>query len=296
VGPDRPPGSSSLCARCGSPIAADARFCGHCGLTISGDAGRRLPARPHDGPPRAGTGAVEGSDTVTDFLVGLDVLKRYPVIVAPVLIAMGAVFVAGFLFFGSAIGLFAVGGLAGRGRGLGMIGAVFGSALLVLMFLAVATVVNLVSSAVVVVMAHDVLTARQPSLASAYGRVMTRLGDVVGASILCALIIGVTSLFLLVPGLIAAFFLMFALPAVLLDGAGPIESLRRSATVVRDHAGRALGLVAGAIVASVVTWVVSVVFHVVPVIGHLASMLLGGVFVTYLTVVAVRVFQSLPRS
>jgi hypothetical protein len=296
VDPDHPSGSSSLCARCGFPIVPDARFCGHCGLTISVDAGQRLPARPHDGPPHAGTGAVEGSDTVTDFLVGLDVLKRYPVIVAPVLIAMGAVFVTGVLFFGSAIGLFAVSGLAGRGRGPGMIGAAFGSALLVLMFLAVATVVNLASSAVVVVMANDVLTAREPSLASAYGRVMTRLGDVLGASILCALIIGITSLFLIIPGLIAAFFLMFALPAVLLDGAGPVGSLRRSATLVRDHVGRALGLVAGAIVAGVVTWLASMVFHAVPVIGHLASILLGGVFVAYLTVVAVRVFQSLPRS
>ena len=164
------------------------------------------------------------------------------------------------------------------------------------MFMAIAMAVNLISSAVVVVMADDALTARAPSLASAYGRVIARLPDVMGACILSAVIIGITSILLIIPGLIAAFFLMFALPAVLLDGARPIESLRRSARLVRDNVGRTLGLVAGAIVASVVLWVISIVLHGVPVVGHLVSMLLGGVLVAYLTTVAVRVFRTLPRS
>jgi hypothetical protein len=47
-------------------------------------------------------------------------------------------------------------------------------------------VVNLVSSAVVVVMASDALTGRAPRMGEAYGVVVSRLGDVVGASLLCA--------------------------------------------------------------------------------------------------------------
>jgi zinc ribbon protein len=282
-------GSTPLCARCGSPLAPDARFCGHCGLTVSGDAGQRLPA----GPRHAAAGPDGGSDAFTDFLLGIDLLRRYPVMVTPPLIAMCGVVVVGVLFFGSAMSLFAVGGLARRGPG--MVGAVLGSAILVLVFFAVAMLINLVSSAAVVVMASDAFAARKPSLGAAYGMVLARLGDVVGASFLCSVIIGIASVFLIIPGLIAAFFLMFALPAVLLDGARPTESLRRSATLVQDNIGRALGLVVGAIVASVVTWLTSIVLHVIPVIGHLASMLLAGVFVAYLTVVAVRVFQTLPR-
>jgi len=290
VAPDRSSDSPALCARCGSPLAADARFCGRCGLTIPADAVQRVPD-----PVPAGPGAAEGADTVADFLAGVDILKRYPVIVAPPLIAMGAVFVLAILFFGSAMGLFVAGGFAWRGRGPGMIGAAFGSVLLALVFLAAAMAVNLISSAVVVVMAGDVLAGRAPGLSGGYGRVMARLGDVLGTSILCSLIIGVATLFLLIPGLIAAFFLMFAMPAVLLGDAGPIESLRRSAALVRDNVGRALGLVAGAAVACVVTWVASMALHVVPVIGHLASVLMSGVLVAYLTVVLVRVFQTVPR-
>jgi hypothetical protein len=263
-------------------------------LDIPADAGQRLPARSPAGASQAGPTAAGGSDTVSDFLLGVDLLKRYPVIVAPPLIAMCVVFVAGVLLFGGAIGLFAAGGLAGRGPGV--VGAALGSVVLVLMFMAIAMAVNLISSAVVVVMADDALTARAPSLASAYGRVVARLPDVMGACVLSAVIIGITSILLIIPGLIAAFFLMFALPAVLLDGARPMEGLRRSARLVRDNVGRTLGLVAGAVVASVVLWVISIVLHGVAVVGQLASMLLGGVLVAYLTTVAVRVFQTLPRS
>ena len=290
VGSDPSSGSAPLCARCGSPLAPGARFCGHCGLTVPGDAGQRRAAPP----PHAAARPEGGSDTVTDFLLGIDVLKRYPVIVTPPLIAMCVVLAVGVLLFGSAMSLFAAGGLAGHGPRT--VGAILGSAILALVFFAVAMLINLISSAVVVVMARDALAARGPSLGTAYGMVLDRLGDVVGASFLCAVIIGIASFFLIIPGLIAAFFLMFALPAVLLDGARPIESLRRSATLVRDNIGRALGLVIGAIVASVVTWLASIVLHVIPVVGHLASMLLAGVFVAYLTVVAVRIFLALPRS
>ena len=293
MGPDRPSDSAPLCARCGSPVPPGARHCGHCGLTVSVAAGQHLPDRVDGAPPQGAPGADGGRDTLASFLQGVDLLTRYPLMITPPLIAMCVVFVAGVLLFGSAMGLFAAAGLAGRGPGV--VGAVLGSALLVVAFLVVATLINLISSAAVVVMASDAIAARAPSLAVAYGRVMARLGDVVGASFLCAVIVGIASLFLLIPGLIAAFFLVFALPVVLLDGAGPMESIRRSAALVRDNVRRALGLVVGMVVASIITWLASMVLHAIPVLGHLISMLLAGTLFAYLTVVCVGVFQTLPR-
>ncbi len=234
-----------------------------------------------------------GSDIVADFRLGFDLVKRYPVMVAPPLIAMAVVFVLTFLFFGGAVTMFAVGGLSGRGAG--MAGAVLGGALLGLLFFAVGMLVNLVSSAVVVVMARDVLAAREPSMADAFAAVLARLTDVVVASVLFAVIVGIGSIFFVIPGLVAGFFLMFTLPAVLLDHMTAIDGLKRSATLVKDNLGPALGLVIGAIVAAVIMAIVSMIFHLVPLIGQLASMLLVGAFLAYLTVVAVRVYQTLPR-
>ena len=108
-------------------------------------------------------------------------------------------------------------------------------------------------------------------------------------------IVGFASLFFVVPGLVAGFFLMFTLPAVLLDGIGAVDALRRSATLVKENLGPVLGLVVGALVAIVVVSVASVILGAVPFLGHLLSMLLAGAFTAYLTVVAVRVYQTLPR-
>ena len=234
-----------------------------------------------------------GSDIVADFRMALDLVKRYPVMVAPPLIAMAIVFVLTLLFFGGAATMVAVGGLAGRGAGVA--GALLGGALLFLLFFAVSMLVNLISSAVVVVMAKDALGAREPSMGDAFAAVMARLTDVVVASVLFAVIVGVASIFLVIPGIIAGFFLMFTLPAVLLDNVGAIDGIKRSATLVKNNLGPVLGLVIGVIVAAVIMVIASMILGVVPVIGQLASMLLAGAFFAYLTVVAVRVYQTLPR-
>jgi hypothetical protein len=219
------------------------------------------------------------SDIVADFRLGFDLLKRYPIMSAPPLIAMVVVFLLMFVLGGGAVAMFAVGGLTGGGPG--MAGALVGSMLLGLVFFALALLINLVSHAVVVVMARDALASREPSM-----------GD---ASALFALIVGVLTLFLVIPGLIAGFFLMFTLPAVVLDRVGAVDALKRSANLVKDNLGPCLGLVIGAVIAGLIMAIVSAIIGRVPLIGHLASALLAGAFVAYLSIVGVRVYQTLPR-
>ena len=108
------------------------------------------------------------------------------------------------------------------------------------------------------------------------------------------LLVVVASIFFVIPGLIAAFFLMFALPAVLLDGAGALDALGRSARLVRANLGPALGLVIGVIIVMVALWIAIALLTNVPLLGQLASALLLGVFAAYVAVVAVRVYRLLP--
>ena len=143
-------------------------------------------------------------------------------------------------------------------------------------------------------MARDALDGREPSIGDGVSAVMGRLGDVVGASALFGLIVVVASIFFVIPGLIAAFFLMFALPAVLLDGAGALDALGRSARLVRANLGPALGLVIGVIIVMVALWIAIALLTNVPLLGQLASALLLGVFAAYVAVVAVRVYRLLP--
>jgi hypothetical protein len=143
-------------------------------------------------------------------------------------------------------------------------------------------------------MARDALDGREPSFGEAMSVVMGRLADVIGASILFGLIVLVASLFLVIPGLIAAFFLMFMLPAVLIEAAGAVDSIGRSVRLVRRNLGPALGLVIGSLLVAVALGIVFAFLGNVPLLGQLASAVLVGVFAAYIAVVAVRVFRLLP--
>jgi hypothetical protein len=233
------------------------------------------------------------SDIVADFRVGLETVRRFPLIFAPPLIAMAVGFVLKLVFIGAGAGMFVFGGVFGGPAGVA--GALLGGMLLFFVFLVLVMLVNLVAAAAVVVMAREALAGREPSVGGAVDAVMARLVDVVIASLLFSLIVGFASLFFVFPGLVAGFFLMFTLPAVLLDGVGAVDGIRRSATLVKENLGPVIGLVIGAIVAIVLLAIASAILSVVPLLGALAAMLLMGAFFAYLTVVAVRVYQALPR-
>jgi hypothetical protein len=225
------------------------------------------------------------SDIVSHFRAGLDVIKRYPVMALPPLAAQAIVFVLTLLFVGGAATAVVIGG------GAGLLGAFAGGFVLML----VGGLLSLIASGVTVMMARDALAAREPSMGDAFAAVMARLGDVIVASILVMIIVGIGMMLLVLPGIVAGFFLMFTLPAVLLDGSGAVDGLKRSATLVKDNIGPAVGLVVGIILAGVVVAIVSGVLRHVPILGHLASAILTGAFIAYFTAVAVRVYQALPR-
>jgi hypothetical protein len=224
------------------------------------------------------------ADTIAHFRTGFDVLMRYPVMVLPPLGAQAVVFVLTLLFFGSAAAAVAMAG------GAGFLGAILGGVLLWV----ISGLLTLVASAVTIVMARDALDGREPSFGEAMSVVMGRLADVIGASILFGLIVLVASLFLVIPGLIAAFFLMFMLPAVLIEAAGAVDSIGRSVRLVRQNLGPALGLVIGGLLVAVAVGVVFSLLGNVPLLGQLAGAVLVGVFAAYIAVVAVRVFRLLP--
>jgi len=232
-------------------------------------------------------------DIVADFRAAFDTLRQYPVIAAPPLIAMVVGFVLKLVFLGAGVGMFAVGGAVGGAAG--MAGALAGGLLLFLVFIVLVMLLNLVASAAVVVMARDAIAPREPSIGAAVDAVMARLGAVVIASIILSVIVGIGFLLFVIPGLIAWVFLMFTIPAVLLDGLSPVDAISRSARLVKDNLGPVLGLVIGAIVGIVVLWIVSLILAVVPIIGPLATMLVAGAFFAYLIVVGVRVYLTLPR-
>jgi hypothetical protein len=234
-----------------------------------------------------------GGELVAHFRAGWDALVRFPLLVAPPL-AVGVLgFVLVLLIGGGAAMMGALmGGLMGGGEGMaagGLAGLVLGVAL----FGVVMGFLWLLSSALVVVMAHDALGGREPALGTAFNAVVARLGAIVGATVLVTAIVGLGFLLLFLPGVVAAVLLMFTMPAVLLDGRGVLQAMRRSVDTVREHPGPVLGLVIGAILVLVAVGIASWIVGLVPVLGHLASFVLQSAALSYLTVVAVGLYRAL---
>jgi hypothetical protein len=232
-------------------------------------------------------------DIVGHFRLAYQTVVRFPVLIVPPL----AVAVVGFLllFFiggGAAVMGALMGGAMGGGHGAAA-GGIAGLVLGMLVFGLVMGVVWLLSSGMVVVMARDALGGREPVLGDSFAAVVGRLGPVVVASGLVTVIVAVGFLFLVIPGFVAAIFLMFTLPAVLLDGLGAVDGIRRSLAVVRAHVGPVAGLVVGSLLVLVGVGIASWILSLVPFLGGLAAFVLHGAAVSYLTVVGVHFYQLL---
>jgi hypothetical protein len=232
-------------------------------------------------------------DVVGHFRLAYQTLTRFPLLIAPSLIMAVVGFVL-FFFIGGAFA--AVGALTGGmygGGGAAIAGGVAGLLLGALVFGAVMGILWLLASGMMVVMARDALVGRGPVLGDAFGAVMRRLGAAVVAWFLVMVIVTIGLLLFVIPGVVAGVLFMFTLPAVLLDGLGGVDGMRRSSKVVRQHLGPVVGLVVGGLLVLVGVWIVSWILHLIPLLGGLASFVLHGAAASYFTVLLVHYYRLL---
>lgn len=234
-------------------------------------------------------------DIVALFKQGFETVTRFPILILPPLAFWVLLVLVMIFVWGGTVGLGAVAGGAMGGSGGAAAGGALGFVVGGLLFMMAATFLSLLASGVVVLMANDALAGREPSIGGAIGGVVARAGDVILASFLVSVIVGIGIMVLVVPGLIAAFLLLFTLPAVLLDAQGAVNGLKRSFGLVKANVGAVLGFVVGAILAAVGAGFAGWIVGHLPIIGPLAVGVLHGALISYLTVVGVRLYQVLPR-
>lgn len=230
----------------------------------------------------------EPGEATQVFQKGWDGLLKNPVLIVPSLVAFLIIFVLSFLFVGSAVGM-TMGGMMRGARGLGPgFGVLAGTTLLVM---GLSIVLSMVAGGMMVAMAHDTLVGRVTSLGSGLAATRRRLGDLIVASILGGLIIGIGFMLFLVPGLIAAFFLLFTLPAVMLGGMSGTGALSASVKLVSSHLSDSLLLAFGLLVIGLLVGIVGMVFRFVPVLGALATVILQAVLAAYASLVIVAAYR-----
>lgn len=154
----------------------------------------------------------------------------------------------------------------------------------------VALILGLMAHGVTVVMAREVVETRPVELLTALKIFRERLAHLFLAGVLVGVLVLIGTVFLFIPGLIAAFLLMFTVPSVMLDRVDAARALIRSFTIVRHHLGEATLLFIGFTVLVVLWVILSMILGVVPIFGPLINLLLGSLMLSYVTLVLVKFY------
>ena len=227
----------------------------------------------------------ESGEATEVFQKGWATLRQNPILIVPPLIVFLIVLVLNYLLIGGiAVGV--MGAMMGGSPGvrMGSIGAMAGTALLIM---GLSVLLSMLAGGTTVAMAHDTLVGRTTSLGSGLAATQRRLGDLIVASILASIVIMIGFMLFLVPGLIAAFFLFFTLPAVMLGGMSGTGALSASVRLVSARLGETLLLAGGLLVIGVLVGIVGMIFRFVPVLGALVTVILQAALVAYASLVVV---------
>lgn len=225
------------------------------------------------------------------------VAKDNPMVIVPMLAASVFGVVLSLIVVGSAVPT-----IAGFGddpsaitseQAIAGIGAAIGGGFLVSV---ISGIVGLLAHGLTVAMADLALRGESATLAAGWARFTPRLLPVIVASVLVGLIVGLGTLLLVLPGIVAGFLLIFTIVAVVVDDAGPGQAISSSAqTVIRNFGATfvfflvvlGLGILAG---------IVSTIVGTIPFLGAILTMIVSAAFTGFLTIFTLATYRMLSRS
>jgi len=144
-------------------------------------------------------------------------------------------------------------------------------------------VLSLVAEGMSIIMSYEALETGKTSLDSGITKVMQRFGSLIITAILIGVLVGVGVFFFVIPGLLAIFFLMFAIPIVVLEDLSSVEAMGKSYRLVRDNIGSAFIYTVIAIFVIMIGGVIGKILEIIPLIGKLIlSPALSGAVMAYL--------------
>ncbi|RMF88771.1 MAG: hypothetical protein D6733_07845 [Methanobacteriota archaeon] len=225
------------------------------------------------------------------FSKGLDVFKKNPVIAVP-LIAVGVIIgVLTLALVGGMMAGIGMMGMGGMSPGAGF-GAIMGVGLLIVV---IGGLLNLTAMGMTYVMADDAL-AGQADLNTGLQKTLGNIVNLLIASILLAVIIGIGFMLLFLPGLILAYLLMFTLPLVVLDNKGPVAALQESFELVKNNISETIVFAVIAAVIMFIAKIIGGILGLIPLLGVvLISPIVSGAAGAYISIVLVLLYKELKK-
>jgi fluoride ion exporter CrcB/FEX len=150
---------------------------------------------------------------------------------------------------------------------------------------------TLYAHGVTLAMAREALDEGAASLMTAAFTARAGLVPFLVASAAISLVVGMGSVLFLLPGLAAAYFLMFALPSIVMEGRGPFGALLRSIALVWANRKESMAVFVAVVIGALVLGMVDMFISLIPVAGQLASIALTGGFMGVLALFVLKSFR-----
>ena len=225
------------------------------------------------------------------------VAKENPLILIPMLAASVFAVVLSLIVVGSAVPM-----IAGFGddpsaitseEAIAGIGAAVGGGFLVSV---ISGIVGLLAHGLTVAMADMALRGESPTLASGWARFAPRLLPVIIASVLVGLIVGLGTILLVLPGIVAGFLLIFTIAAVVVDELGPGGAISRSAKTVTQNFGATFVFFLVVLGLGILAGIVSGIVGTIPFLGAILTMAVSAAFTGFLTIFTLATYRMLSNS
>ncbi len=204
---------------------------------------------------------------------GIEVSKKNYIIFVPTIAVMAIMFVLSLILIG--------------------VGAMMAGVFLISI---IGMILGLFAHGMTIGMAKEAIDTGSTSLASGINIAVSRFVPLLIAAIVVGIIVTIGLLLLIIPGLIAAFLLMFTFVAIVVDNMGAVEAMKKSFEVIKSQLSDAIILFIALIVVGVIFIIANMILNVIPFLGQLLGMILMGIFTGYISVVIVMAYKELTVS
>ncbi len=218
------------------------------------------------------------------FSEGLEIFKKNPIIAVPLVVVEIIVGILALTIMGSMVASSGMMGMNGFEPNLASIGAFMGAAFILGIL---SGILKLIAYGMTYVMADDAI-AGATDLNSGLQKTLGNIANLLITSILVGVIVFIGMVFLVLPGLIAAYLLMFSILLVTLENKGPVEALQGSFELVKANLNDTILFAVVAIVILIIAGIIG------GILGPLSPIITGAA-TAYILIIQTLLYKELTK-
>lgn len=223
----------------------------------------------------------------------LDTLKNNFIIIVPTVVVSIIITILSLLLIGGGIASMPkidVGEIDNPAAMMDAAGGLMGIALIIVI---ISMALGTISHGIVIAMAKEAVDTGNASISSSFNSAIGKIRQLILSAIIVSIIVMIGTLLFCLPGLIAAFLLMFTFIGIIVSNLGALDAIKNSFELVKTNFKDSLVLFLLIIVTGFVFVITSTILSIIPILGQLIGVVIMGLFWGYISIVMVRAYNEM---